>query len=97
MNYIIPNDKKGINMKKLFFTLLLTVSALYAISAQNIYKASYAMPRTNQAVNDNAQIKNKRIQMQIRRIKDIKCGDGKCGSSMKKSNPKCGTVHIETH
>ena len=85
-------------MKKLLLTALLSVSALLAMNAKDIYKASYAMPHANQTVEDKAEMQNKHIQMQIRSMRNMKCGGNKYeNKQQRQSSSKCGTVKIETH
>ncbi len=80
--------KKGINMKKLLLTALLSVSALYATSGEDVYKAKCAMCHANKGMMDKAQMMSMREKMQNASKEERMAMKEKMMQKMKKSGMK---------
>jgi len=75
-------------MKKLFLGLLLTMSALYASSGEEIYKAKCAMCHANKGMMSKEQKQNMRAKMQNATQEERMVMREKMMQKMKKSNMK---------
>ena len=75
-------------MKKLLLTTLLTVSALYATSGEDIYKAKCAMCHANKGMMDKEQMQSMREKMQNASKEERMAMKQKMMQKMKKSGIK---------